>query len=592
PSLDRNIDVLARPGVRDRVVIIAAQTVLKRLLARGIVPHYVTALDHHEISRRFYEGLAEPDVSGVTLVVEPKVNPAVLSAFPGKFRCAGDRVLDELLGPGLARPMGSITAGATVAHLAYYLARHLGCDPVVLVGQDLGFTDGQYYHAGAAIHEVWAGELNEFNTLEMLEWQRLVRSRHILRQAVDQLGRPIYTDEQMLAYLVQFEREFAADASRGLSVIDATEGGVAKQFTTPMTLGEALAPALSGEPMRLPETPGAPIDGVLRRRLGERLATVRRDAWRVGEISRRTRSLLADMITAGADQKRVGALIDKVHALRDEVTGLQPAFGLVNYLNQTGGFKRFQADRAIELDATLTPADRQRRQIERDISNVTWIADASDQLGSMLDETTAMLGGGPRVTGIREMATEASMGSGSEAGAAGGGARCAAVIPAFACAEGLLSEPVAGGMTALEVTLRRLARCDAIDAVVMVHDRSGAAEAVVRSMGAAALSRLRVAWADHDPAWEEWWCRAWVARRWSETCWRGGPGNLTIWDELCRPESLRRVMEAHGLDAAVMVGPGWAAVDAPLTDAVIRRHRENPDQNPMTFSSAAPGIVP
>src|SRR5262249_10320613 len=49
PSLRRNIDLLARPGVRDRVVIVAVQTVLKTLLAKGIKPHFVTALDYHEI---------------------------------------------------------------------------------------------------------------------------------------------------------------------------------------------------------------------------------------------------------------------------------------------------------------------------------------------------------------------------------------------------------------------------------------------------------------------------------------------------------------------------------------------------------------
>ena len=57
PSLRRNLDLLADSGVRERFVIIAVQTVLKPMLARGIRPHFVTALDYHEISRRFYEGL-------------------------------------------------------------------------------------------------------------------------------------------------------------------------------------------------------------------------------------------------------------------------------------------------------------------------------------------------------------------------------------------------------------------------------------------------------------------------------------------------------------------------------------------------------
>ena len=35
-----------------------------------------------------------------------------------------------------------LPSGSTVAHLAYYLAEHLGCDPIIFVGQDLGFSDG------------------------------------------------------------------------------------------------------------------------------------------------------------------------------------------------------------------------------------------------------------------------------------------------------------------------------------------------------------------------------------------------------------------------------------------------------------------
>src|SRR5690606_30118257 len=105
PSLRRNMKLLAEPGVRDRVVIIAVQTVLKPLLAAGIKPHFVTALDFHEISKRFYEGLKPEDVQGVTLVVEPKVHPVVIDAFPGKVRCVAAKFLDELLGPEQSRKM-------------------------------------------------------------------------------------------------------------------------------------------------------------------------------------------------------------------------------------------------------------------------------------------------------------------------------------------------------------------------------------------------------------------------------------------------------------------------------------------------------
>jgi len=45
----------------------------------------------------------------------------------------------------------SLRAGATVAHLAYYLAEHLGCNPIIMVGQDLGFSDGLFIRPAPAL---------------------------------------------------------------------------------------------------------------------------------------------------------------------------------------------------------------------------------------------------------------------------------------------------------------------------------------------------------------------------------------------------------------------------------------------------------
>ena len=50
-----------------------------------------------------------------------------------------------------------LRAGATVAHLAFYLAEYLACDPIVFVGQDLGFSDGLAYTPGTSYEEVTLG---------------------------------------------------------------------------------------------------------------------------------------------------------------------------------------------------------------------------------------------------------------------------------------------------------------------------------------------------------------------------------------------------------------------------------------------------
>ena len=136
PSLVKNIDLLADPEVRKNVVVIGVQTTLKPMLDRGIRPDFITALDYSAICTRFYEGL--PDLPDVTLVVEPKCHPAIIEAFPGPVRVCPSQLNDKLLGD-LARPMPEIKVGTTVAHLSFYLAQLLGCDPILFIGQDLGF---------------------------------------------------------------------------------------------------------------------------------------------------------------------------------------------------------------------------------------------------------------------------------------------------------------------------------------------------------------------------------------------------------------------------------------------------------------------
>ncbi|HYE60838.1 MAG TPA: 6-hydroxymethylpterin diphosphokinase MptE-like protein [Phycisphaerales bacterium] len=620
PSLRRNVELLARPGVRDRVVIIAVQTVLKTLLAKGIRPHFVTALDYHEISRRFYEGLMGADVEGVTLVAEPKCNRAILEAFPGAVRCAGDVVLDGILGgTGLLTGVDGgqehrsgdrchqdryIPPGATVAHLAYYLARHMGCDPVVLIGQDLGFTDGQYYAPGAAIHQVWSGELNEFNTLEMLEWQRIARMRPLLRKVQDQQGRPIYTDEQMSTYLVQFEREFMSDAARGLTTIDATEGGVLKQHTRVMTLHEALE-AHAREPMRVPGTPAGLEGGALSKRLDavrSRLASLRESTGRIAALGREAGEVLEEMLEHQQDQARVNRLIERVSGMAKEAAA-EVAFGIVQWVNQTGQFKRYRADRAIQIDPTLSPMEKQKREIERDLVNVRWLADAAEYVGGLLEEAAEKLVRGVWAGSARESSKETRGTSDCNEenrpelarrprtlNAGEGRLWVIAHVDTDVGNIGLprdLGAELTPGVNLLQATLARLARCGRVAGVLLLcPDVEVARELVGR-----APAGLRVEFEPIDGGMLRDRTRGvGVGRLWARHCWRGGLANLSCYDEAVSPRVAAPAMERRGLASAAFVGAAWSLVDPALVDGVIERHLERPEAHELTFAHAPPGL--
>lgn len=598
PSLQRNMHVLATPGVRDRCVVIAVQTTLKPLLEAGVRPHYVTALDYHEISRRFYEGLTPRDVDGVTLIVDPKAHPSIPDAFPGDIRCVANGFLDRVLGP-TARDMGGLPAGATVAHLSFYLARHLGCSPIAFIGQDLGFTDGLYYARGTAIDDVWAPELNPFNTMEMMEWSRIARHRLHLQRLPDHEGKTILSDAQMVTYLQQFERDFAEAREQNIRVIDASEGGVRKQHTEVMSLRAFLDTCASTPLPPLPR-PGdserRPAMAVL-----ERLADVRRQVGRIARISGETESLLREMLEHQRDALRVNRLFKRLDERRREVECIFEAFELVNHVNQMAVFRRMKRDRRIHLAREADDLTRQRLQLERDLDNVVWTRDAANELASMLDqaiETVRARPGyhrraaqpdadvPPRPPSVRLDSIDES--------------RCAApsrVAAMIAVDEGHPGPGTTGSSgtsthvrTDLQCTLERVCRARRIDAVVLIAPVSVDVESLVdRGRLARPVIVERCSGSPFEPG------RAAItaARRWSRSCWRGGIGGMSAWDEALAPRAMHEAMIRHGFDAAIIVGANWRLVTVEGEggiDSLIARHLEQPAQHNLVFSQMPPGM--
>lgn len=587
PSLSRHYELLADPSLRERVVIIAVQTCLRPLLRRGIRPHFVTALDYHEISRHFYDGLDPHELRDITLVCEPKVNRIVIESYPGPIRCVANGFLDRLLGP-LARDMGAVPAGSTVAHLSFYLAQYLGCDPIALVGQDLGFTDNLYYGPGAAIHDQWAPELNAFNTIDMMEWARVARMKRNLRQARSQSGGSMLIDEQMSTYLTQFERDFS---NAPQTIIDAQGGGAAKQHTVVRPLEQVLAEAGSTP---LPDF-AAERRPLNLRRLGEisrRIQSVRGDVQQLERISRDTGEVLGKMIERQRDAAAMKRLFEKVRDNQRRVDRLERTHDLVNNLNQLGVFKRLRADRRLELTEGLEPLERQKAQLERDQTNVRWLADACAETRHILDDALRVLRGESVSTRI---------GQGYEGEERGGEdveshrpRRIAAMIAVDPERDGLLRErslaDAGGGCSLLQRTLERLGRCRRIESIVLLVPRGLAVGELIDEQ----LIDRPVAVREIDgPIFDEAHAAVAAARQWSDWCWRGGIGGMTIFDEIITPTHMAAAMTELQLDAAVIVGPDWPLLDwseSTGCDALIARYLEHPESHRIVFTQAPPGL--
>jgi len=376
PSLRKNMHLLRR--AKGSAAILAVQTVLKPMLSAGIRPDFVTALDYSPLSRRFYEGLGAVD--DVTLVADPKVHPVVPENYPGPIRMFHNDFADRALAE-MPIEHAHLQAGSTVAHLNYYLARHMGCDPIVLIGQDLGYGENLYYAPGAAIHAAWSPELNRFNSLELMEWQRIVRGRKTLRKVPAQDGGEMFTDAQMFTYIQQFERDIAAAE---VKVINATEGGARLAGAEEMPLAEVIERYCVGEPVRVPAVPQPRPDAAERAAEGIGCLKTRLDELdRMAEICRQVLEPLRKMLDVLEDPDRFNRLHTRMNKWRVKIDSLTEIYHMVADVTQVAELKRFQLDHAIARKDLDEVAER-RDQLNRDIQYVSLLADGIEILRKSL----------------------------------------------------------------------------------------------------------------------------------------------------------------------------------------------------------------
>lgn len=150
PSLNENIEELRKNC--DNALIFSVGTALRTLCSNGIKPDFVNYLETFECSHQF-EGL---DLSEINLVTEPSANPNLLDyKFKNKFlTCSHEANVNHLFSELAGKEQDYFEAKGTVAYHALYCAKYLGCNPIILLGQDLAYTNGKCYSQGTVYEDI------------------------------------------------------------------------------------------------------------------------------------------------------------------------------------------------------------------------------------------------------------------------------------------------------------------------------------------------------------------------------------------------------------------------------------------------------
>lgn len=219
PSLNKNIQELKK--AKGKAFIVAVDTAMKPLLQAGIVPDMFAVID----ALKPVELVDIEQAKNVPLLTTLNAASQVLEYHTGKkFFFNEGYLLAEKIFEKSGQIYGGVASGGSVATHIFSFLHKIGLSTIILVGQDLAYTDNKS-HADGTFHEV----MEEVDTSQFMmvegNYEEKVPTRMDFKLFLDWYN-----------MYIEGVQEFKED----FRVINATEGGAKIRNTELMTLQEAI----------------------------------------------------------------------------------------------------------------------------------------------------------------------------------------------------------------------------------------------------------------------------------------------------------------------------------------------------------------
>ena len=245
PSLKNNVEELKK--IKDRAVIVAVDTSLKILKCHDIEPHFVLTLDAQKHSVKHFSGI---NPKKTILIADIVSCPSILNSYKGKkiisttskyyqdpdgnFMRETTPMIDWI--EKKCSPLGDVQSGGSVSTSAFDLLLNMGCNPIILIGQDLAYTGREYHCSGTYHNDDWIPKINRFLNLDSIN-QNIIRKRsfkYVKSYGGDGL---VISD-----YVFDLYKSWFEDSAKRVSVevVNSSNGGARIDNTTEMSLYSAV----------------------------------------------------------------------------------------------------------------------------------------------------------------------------------------------------------------------------------------------------------------------------------------------------------------------------------------------------------------
>ncbi|MBI5213053.1 MAG: DUF115 domain-containing protein, partial [Nitrospirae bacterium] len=348
PSLEKNVTLLKE--AKGKAVIIACDTVIRLLLPNGIMPDLIVTADPLEATYRKFRDL--PMDKDSNLVCHPINYPEIINTFAGRrFLIGGKTNIYKWLS-GYWGEKGSIDVSSQcVAHMAFNLARLIGSEPIIFIGQDLCYYDRKRQAANLVKGAPW----------EHKELKGIVGRKDIL-------GNDVETSLLFESFKVLFDDLVPKSKIR---CINATEGGLGVKETEIMTLKDVIDEVIPSEPVDIAgkinsvykEGENLDINGLLNE-LQKAHADVR-DIIRTGEKIIKYAQKVEKLVKVGRDEtEHFNRLSQEAEKLGGKIKGKEQFLSI--FSEYAYGLELVMSSQKItEIDDIDDPAERFKKQMKR-----------------------------------------------------------------------------------------------------------------------------------------------------------------------------------------------------------------------------------
>lgn len=267
PSLDKNIHLIKE--AKEKAAIIAGVRTLPALLNQNIKPDLLVSIDPGQDNMGLFMPYLDMDIPLIynaqtpSGIIENYEGPTIIGSFQNK--------VVHFLRDALKQPLLEIPDSPSVAACSVLLAEFMGCNTIILIGQDLAYT-GLKSHAKSALKglsDEWQPfdetentivykniRTEEICTVEMKNYEshkKIIYSYHFLNQSMSLPDKEtdyytfvkgsheekVPTTHQLHVYLSWFKGHIGQ--TKGIvQLVNATEGGAYMDGAHHCTFQEAI----------------------------------------------------------------------------------------------------------------------------------------------------------------------------------------------------------------------------------------------------------------------------------------------------------------------------------------------------------------